>query len=80
MSTIITVYHNPMLNVKFHPFILIYFIPLNMLMDIPSTNLGKSAGFFGSTATRTTGDTENFMTFMLCASLYVVIVPVFTKN
>ncbi|KYM76579.1 hypothetical protein ALC53_13022, partial [Atta colombica] len=47
---------------------------------IPSTNFGKSAGFFGSTATRTTGDTENFITFMLCASLNVVMVPVLTKN
>merc|ERR1712168_1413785 len=31
----------------------------------PSTSLGKSAGFLGSTATLTTGETENFMTFML---------------
>ncbi|KYM93586.1 hypothetical protein ALC62_15944 [Cyphomyrmex costatus] len=46
----------------------------------PSTNFGKSAGFFGSTATRTTGDTENFITFILCASLNVVMVPVLTKN
>lgn len=48
--------------------------------SLPSTNFGRSAGFFGSTATRTTGDTENFMTFMLCASLNVVMVPVLTKN
>ena len=27
----------------------------------PSTNFGNSEGFFGSTATRTTGDTENFI-------------------
>merc|ERR1719187_3144504 len=38
----------------------------------PSTSLGRSDGFLGSTAIRTTGDTENFMTFMLCASLAVV--------
>ena len=44
----------------------------------PSTNLGSSWGFLGSTATRTTGDTENFICFMLCASLQdsLVIVPV----
>jgi len=35
---------------------------------------------FGSTATRTTGETENFMTLILCASLNVVIVPGLTKN
>merc|ERR1719299_146833 len=46
----------------------------------PSTSLGKSEGFLGSTATRTTGETENFMTFMLWASLKVVMVPVLTKN
>merc|ERR1719470_26489 len=46
----------------------------------PSTSLGRSAGFLGSTATLTTGETENFMTFMLCASLKVVMVPVLTKN
>merc|ERR1719150_1275506 len=46
----------------------------------PSTSLGSSDGFLGSTATHTTGDTENFMTFMLCASLKVVMVPVLTRN
>merc|ERR1712066_217312 len=46
----------------------------------PSTSLGRSEAFFGSTATLTTGDTENFMTFMLCASLNVVMVPVLTRN
>lgn len=30
---------------------------------IPSTNLGRSAGFFGSTATRTTGLTLNLITY-----------------
>merc|ERR1719505_290029 len=42
----------------------------------PSTSLGRSAGFLGSTATRTTGDTLNFMTFMLCASFKVEMAPV----
>ena len=37
----------------------------------PSTNLGRSAGFLGSTVTLTTGDTENYICFMLCASLRV---------
>merc|ERR1719447_262423 len=46
----------------------------------PSTSLGRSAGFLGSTATLTTGDTENFICFMLCASLRVVMVPVLTRN
>merc|ERR1711981_342833 len=46
----------------------------------PSTSLGKSCAFFGSTATLTTGETENFITFRLCASLNVVMVPVLTKN
>lgn len=46
----------------------------------PSTSLGKSAGFLGSTATRTTGDTLNFITLMLWASLKVEMVPVLTKN
>jgi hypothetical protein len=40
--------------------------------------LGRSPGFLGST-TRTTGDTENFMTFMMCASLKVVMAPVLTR-
>jgi len=31
----------------------------------PSTNLGNSDGFFASTATRTTGDTENFIIFKI---------------
>mmetsp|Transcript_867 Transcript_867/g.2318 ORF Transcript_867/g.2318 Transcript_867/m.2318 type:complete len:329 (+) Transcript_867:634-1620(+) len=34
----------------------------------PSTSLGRSEATLGSTATRTTGDTENFMAFMGCAS------------
>merc|ERR1719341_1182053 len=46
----------------------------------PSTSLGRSAGFLGSTATLTTGDTENFICFMLCASLRVEMVPVLTRN
>merc|ERR1740128_1590159 len=46
----------------------------------PSTSLGRSAGFLHSTATLTTGETENFMTFMLWASLKVVRVPVLTRN
>lgn len=75
------VYHNPMLKIKFHPYLnIIQNYNKLYIRNIPSTNLGKSAGFFGSTATRTTGETENFITFMLCASLNVVMVPVFTKN
>lgn len=34
---------------------------------IPSTNLGRSAGFFGLTATLTTGETEYFMDRIECA-------------
>jgi hypothetical protein len=47
---------------------------------MPSTSFGKSAGFLASTATRTTGETENFMTFRLWASLKVEMVPVLTRN
>eukprot|EP01139_Manchomonas_bermudensis_P019047 Amastigsp_a676327_4345.p3 type:complete len:327 gc:universal Amastigsp_a676327_4345:366-1346(+) len=46
----------------------------------PSTSLGRSEGFLGSTATRTTGDTENFMTLKLCATSEVVMVPVLRRN
>ena len=42
----------------------------------PSTNLGRSAGFLVSTATLMRGDTENYICFMLCASLRVEMVPV----
>merc|ERR1719450_83764 len=35
----------------------------------PSTSLGKSFGFFGWTATRTTGDTEYFMVTIGCDSV-----------
>lgn len=34
----------------------------------PYISFGKSAAFFGYTATLTTGDTEYFIGFMLCAS------------
>merc|ERR1711962_100892 len=47
---------------------------------IPSTSLGSCCWSLGSTATRTTGDTENFICFMLWACSKVVKVPVFTKN
>ena len=45
----------------------------------PSTSLGRSAGFLGSTARLTTGETQNFIT-MLWATLKVVMVPVSPKN
>merc|ERR1719502_2638283 len=35
----------------------------------PSTSLGKSLGFLGVTATRTTGETEYFMVTMGCDSV-----------
>ena len=35
----------------------------------PSTSLGRSLGFLGCTATRTTGDTEYFMVTMGCDSV-----------
>merc|ERR1719197_1623766 len=35
----------------------------------PSTSFGKSLGFFGWTATRTTGDTEYFMVMIGCDSV-----------
>merc|ERR1719160_264232 len=35
----------------------------------PSTSLGRSLGFLGETATRTTGDTEYFIVTMGCDSL-----------
>merc|ERR1719198_2888085 len=35
----------------------------------PSTSLGRSLGFLGVTATRTTGDTEYFMVTMGCDSV-----------
>merc|ERR1719163_1294251 len=34
----------------------------------PSTSLGRSLGFLGCTATRTTGDTEYFMVMIGCDS------------
>ena len=34
----------------------------------PSTSLGKSEATLGSTATRTTGETENFIALIGCAS------------
>ena len=34
----------------------------------PSTRRGSSDGFLHSTATRTTGETENFIALMVCAS------------
>src|ERR1700761_7049419 len=46
----------------------------------PSTSLGKSLAFLTSTDRRTTGETENFMTFRLCAVSEVVRVPDLSKN
>jgi hypothetical protein len=40
-----------------------------------STSLGDSDAFLTSTATWTTGETENFIIIMLCAVLDVVRVP-----
>ena len=34
----------------------------------PSTSLGRSEAILGSTATRTTGETENFIALIVCAS------------
>ena len=45
----------------------------------PSTSLGRSAEFLHSTATRTTGDTENFMDLMVCASSWSEMVPFLTR-
>ena len=45
----------------------------------PSTSLGRSCEFLHSTATRTTGETENFMTLMLCASSWSEMVPVLMR-
>lgn len=48
---------------------------------IPSTNLGKSAAFFGFTATLTTGDTEYFIDLIGWDSGWstLAIVPVLIK-
>ncbi len=46
----------------------------------PSTSLGRSAAFLTSTATWTTGGTEDFMAFMLCAVSEVVRVPLLSRN
>merc|ERR1712127_657929 len=46
----------------------------------PSTSFGRSDGFLHSTATRTTGDTENFITLMLWEPSHEVMVPVLTRN
>mmetsp|Transcript_10011 Transcript_10011/g.37140 ORF Transcript_10011/g.37140 Transcript_10011/m.37140 type:complete len:227 (-) Transcript_10011:1489-2169(-) len=48
----------------------------------PSTSLGRSWEFLHSTATRTTGDTENFIALMVCASSSCspVIVAFFAMN
>ncbi|KAG0200155.1 hypothetical protein BGX33_011174 [Mortierella sp. NVP41] len=40
----------------------------------PSTSLGRSAAFLHSTATWTTGETENLMTFKLWAVSEVVMI------
>merc|ERR1711935_68317 len=45
----------------------------------PSTSLGRSAGFLQRTATRTTGETENFICLMLWAWSQVEMQPVLTK-
>lgn len=45
----------------------------------PSTNFGKSAGFFGVTATLTTGETEYFIVLIVWAYSEVVMVPVLSK-
>jgi hypothetical protein len=42
----------------------------------PSTSLGRSDAILGSTATRTTGETENFMAFMGWASSQTSLVMV----
>merc|ERR1719451_79830 len=42
----------------------------------PSTSLGRSDATLHSTATRTTGDTENFMALMGCASSHLSLVMV----
>merc|ERR1719409_2212924 len=46
----------------------------------PSTSLGRSLGFFGCTATRTTGETEYFMVTIGCDSVASAsaMVPAFT--
>mmetsp|Transcript_27288 Transcript_27288/g.37599 ORF Transcript_27288/g.37599 Transcript_27288/m.37599 type:complete len:245 (-) Transcript_27288:1545-2279(-) len=46
----------------------------------PSTSLGRSAEFFTATATRTTGDTANFMVLMQQAVSQLVMVPDLTRN
>lgn len=45
----------------------------------PSTNFGRSAGFFGLTATLTTGDTLYFIFLIGWASGWSLIVPVFSR-
>merc|ERR1719421_14435 len=47
----------------------------------PSTSLGRSLGFLGVTATRTTGDTEYFMVTMGWHSIASAsaMVPCFTR-
>merc|ERR1719445_2020969 len=46
----------------------------------PSTNLGKSAAFLGSTATETTAATLNFMVWKGCIVALLVRVPDLSKN
>merc|ERR1719502_110988 len=47
----------------------------------PSTSLGRSFGFFGPTATRTTGETEYFIVTIGCDSVASAsaMVPCFTR-
>merc|ERR1719399_1279756 len=42
----------------------------------PSTSLGRSLGFLGCTATRTTGETEYFIVTMGCDSTASVLRPI----
>merc|ERR1719313_1462010 len=44
----------------------------------PSTSLGRSFGFLGETATRTTGDTEYFMVTIGCDSVASAMAPALT--
>ena len=48
----------------------------------PSTSLGRSDAILGSTATRTTGETENFIALIVCASSHFspVIVAFLVMN
>merc|ERR1719311_962061 len=41
----------------------------------PSTSLGRSLGFLGCTATRTTGETEYFIVTIGCDSVASAMVP-----